>query len=99
MLRLGKTYDIDVGHVKGGNLFFSIPGHEFRLDGYDPPERDQPGYYEAKRELASLIGDKTVSLNAVARDAYDRFICQVTLGAINVNDHMRSWAKKHGYQH
>ena len=65
-----------------------------RLDGVDTPEKRQPGYQEAKKELAELILDKDVLVDTVARDIYRRPVAKVKVGNQSVNKVMQKHQNK-----
>ncbi len=41
-----------------------------RLANVDTPEKRQPGYQNAKKELEKLVADQEVSIDTIARDKY-----------------------------
>lgn len=57
-----------------------------RLAGIDAPEKDQPGWLEAKEYLLQRIAKNAVMVDSVGRDQYDRLIGVVTIGSDNLND-------------
>lgn len=56
-----------------------------RLHSIDTPEWDQPWGGQAKAALASRVQGRTVSLDVVTQDQYDRLVAVVLLGDENVN--------------
>jgi len=65
-----------------------------RLANVDTPEKRQPGYQRAKKELEKLIAGKVVSIDTVARDKYGRSVAKVTIGTRSVNKAMEKNNKK-----
>ena len=61
--------------VDGDTIWASRAGitHKVRIIGIDTPEIGQCGYSEATRNLRSIIGGRTVTLTAGARDDADRY--------------------------
>lgn len=56
-----------------------------RLHSIDAPEHDQPWGPQAKAALASRVDGRTVALDVVTQDRYDRLVAEVLLGSENVN--------------
>lgn len=52
---------------------------KIRLASIDAPERKQPYGAKSKQLLASLIGNKRVTLSCPKKDRYKRLICTITL--------------------
>jgi endonuclease YncB( thermonuclease family) len=65
-----------------------------RLANVDTPEKRQPGYQNAKKELVKLVADQEVSINTIARDKYGRSIAKVKVGTRSVNKAMEKHKKK-----
>ena len=65
-----------------------------RLANVDTPEKRQPGYQKAKKELEKLIAGKVVSIDTVARDKYGRSVAKVKIGTRSVNKAMEKQNKK-----
>ena len=63
--------------------------HPVRLANVDAPEKRQPGYQEAKRELQRVIRNEMVEVGTVARDQYGRAVAEVRVGGQSVNQKMR----------
>lgn len=72
-----KITDGDTVHVLQSNHV----KEKIRLAGIDSPERKQPHGNKAKQYLASLIGNKFVTVEFTKRDRYGRIV-----GKINHND-------------
>ncbi|MDA7983132.1 MAG: thermonuclease family protein [Alphaproteobacteria bacterium] len=68
-----------------------------RLANVDAPERGEPGHAGATFALRRLIGDKVVSVRAVARDSYGRTVAEVKIGERSVNEFMREMVKQMGW--
>jgi len=65
-----------------------------RLANVDTPEKRQPGYQDAKKELEKLVVGQVVSIDTVARDKYGRSIAKVKVGTRSVNKAMEKHKKK-----
>ena len=65
-----------------------------RLANVDTPEKRQPGYQRAKKELEKLIAGQEVSIDTVARDKYGRSVAKVKIGTRSVNKAMEKQNKK-----
>ena len=77
----GDTCDIEL------DLGYSIIlHHRFRLARINTPERGSPGYTEAKQFLSTAVLDKAVTLEVTKLDKYGRFLCELMVEGINVND-------------
>lgn len=63
-----------------------------RLLGIDTPERNEPGFIEAKEYLRELLGDNPVELvfprRKVRRDGFGRLLAEVWADGVNVNEKM-----------
>ena len=69
----------------------SRPVNSVRLANVNAPEKGEPGYGAAKRELKRLIGGKLVTVERVATDKYGRTVAKVHVGEESVNKNMRDW--------
>jgi micrococcal nuclease len=58
---------------------------KIRLADIDAPEKNQPYGDAATRELAALVLDQQVEVNAVATDVYGRTIGRIRMGDMQVN--------------
>lgn len=56
-----------------------------RLDSIDAPEKNQPGGEGATRALERLVANRTVELDVVEQDRYERLVAQVGVDGVNVN--------------
>jgi len=65
-----------------------------RLADVDTPEKRQPGYQDAKKELEKLILNQEISIDPVARDKYSRSVANVKVGNKSVNKAMQKHKKK-----
>ena len=65
-----------------------------RLANVDTPEKRQPGYQDAKKELEKLVLGQEVSIDTVARDKYSRSVAKVKIGTRSVNKAMEKQNKK-----
>jgi endonuclease YncB( thermonuclease family) len=59
-----------------------------RLHAVDAPEHDQPNGRAARRELSRLVYLKTVELEPIEQDTYDRLVARLWLGEMDVNAEM-----------
>lgn len=64
-----------------------------RLANVDTPERGCSGSVIAKKALERQILGKTVSINTVARDTYNRAVANVKVGSKSVNKAMKRFEK------
>ena len=65
-----------------------------RLANVDTPEKGQPGFQSAKKALETLIKDKEVLIETVARDKYSRSVAKVKIKTRSVNKAMEKHKKK-----
>lgn len=67
-----------------------------RLHAMDAPEMNQPGGPEAKQALSALVQGRTVDLQPVEQDRYERLIAVMRLGTLEINREMirqgHAWA-------
>ena len=56
-----------------------------RLHGVDAPERDQPHGKASRRMLSQLVFGKTVEIEPIEQDKYDRLVARLWLGETDVN--------------
>jgi endonuclease YncB( thermonuclease family) len=80
--------------IDGDTFETSVRKHPVRLENVDTPEKGEPGYQKAKRELEKLIKDKEVTVNTVARDTFKRPVAKVKAGSRSVNKAMQKYRKK-----
>lgn len=76
--------------VDGDTLDVKIQGAalRFRLAGVDAPESKQPFGNEARKELASLIGEQPCVLVYEDGDVYGRLVAHLWIGDLYVNAEM-----------
>ena len=65
-----------------------------RLANVDTPEKRQPGFQSAKKELEKLVKNQEVTIDTVARDKYGRSVAKVKIGTRSVNKAMEKHKKK-----
>ena len=69
-----------------------------RILGYNTPERNKPGFTQARDALVRLILHKRVFVTCISRDIYGRALCYVFLDNggkwENVAVHMKPYARK-----
>ena len=84
--------DLRVVRVSDGDTFTGLDAEnrqiKVRLHGIDAPEAKQAFGTVARKALADLIADKTVSVEEVDRDRYGRVVGRVTVGGKLVNAEM-----------
>ena len=88
-----KDMNRTVKNVTDGDTFTVIPEWEWngdsgefvRANGYNAPEKGDPGYQEATRRLQELIGDKKVRLEPITF-TYGRLLCDVFINGMNLKD-------------
>ena len=76
-----KITDGDTVHILQSNHI----KEKIRLAGIDAPERKQPHGNKAKRLLASLIGNKFVTVEYNKRDRYGRIIGKIRHNNTDIN--------------
>ena len=76
-----KITDGDTVHVLQANHI----KEKIRLAGIDAPERKQPHGNKAKQYLASLIGNKLVTVEFSKRDRYGRIVGKIEYKGLDVN--------------
>jgi len=79
--------------IDGDTFLTKSRKNPIRLADVDTPEKGQPGYTKAKKELEKLILGKTVSINTKARDKYNRSVAKVKVGTKSVNTAMKTYEK------
>lgn len=80
--------------IDGDTFRTSVRKHPIRLEGVDTPEKREPGYQRAKKELEKLIQDKKVTVDTVARDKFRRPVAKEKVGTRSVNKAMQKYRKK-----
>ena len=84
--------DLRVVRVSDGDTFTGLDAEnrqiKVRLHGIDAPEAKQAFGTVARKALADLIAEKTVSVEEVDRDRYGRVVGRVTVGGKLVNAEM-----------
>lgn len=76
-----KITDGDTVHVLQANHI----KEKIRLAGIDAPERKQPHGNKSKQYLASMIGNKLVTVEYSKRDRYDRIVGKIEYRGTDVN--------------
>jgi micrococcal nuclease len=84
--------DLRVVRVSDGDTFTGLDSEnrqvKVRLHGVDAPEAKQAFGTVARKALADLIADKTVSVEEVDKDRYGRVVGRVTIAGKLVNAEM-----------
>jgi micrococcal nuclease len=84
--------DLRVVRVSDGDTFTGLDAEnrqiKVRLHGIDAPEAKQAFGTVARKALADLIAEKTVSVEEIDRDRYGRVVGRVTIGGKLVNAEM-----------
>lgn len=77
----GDTVDlvIDVG-------FKMTTYQRVRLLGIDTPERGQVGFAEAKNYVERRLLDKNVIVETYKSDAFGRYLANIIVDGVNIND-------------
>jgi len=78
----GDTFTVSPNWYWNGNT-----GDTVRPNGYDAPEKGEPGYEEAKRKLENLIKGKQVTLGEGIKLTYGRLLCDVFYNGKNLKDY------------
>lgn len=84
--------------VDGDTFHCEVPGYyarilTVRMSGIDAPEADQLFGASSKANLENALAGKLVQINVDRADRYGRFLCEVFLGGMNVNE----WMVRNGY--
>lgn len=79
--------------IDGDTFLTNRRKNPVRLANVDTPEKRQPGYQNAKKELENLILGQEVTVDTVARDKYRRAVAKVKVGARSVNKAMEKHKK------
>jgi endonuclease YncB( thermonuclease family) len=58
--------------------------HKIRLNGIDAPEKGQPSGFRSKENLSKLVFDRSVPAECHKVDRYNREICKVLDGSVDV---------------
>jgi micrococcal nuclease len=80
--------------IDGDTFLTNRRKHPVRLANVDTPEKRQPGYKDAKKELEKLILNQDVSIDTKARDKYQRAVANVKIGTRSINKAMEKHKKK-----
>jgi len=80
--------------IDGDTFLTDKRKNPIRLADVDTPEKRQPGYQKAKKNLEKLILNQEVSIETVARDKYHRSVARVKFGNKSVNKAMQKHNKK-----
>ena len=62
-------------------------GDIVRPTGFDTPEIGEPGYENAKQQLAALILGKQVELGRAVNFDHGRIVCDVLVNGVNLGSH------------
>lgn len=65
--------------VDGDSLYLQGIDTQIRLFGVDAPERNEPGYAEARTALRQLAKGKDLHCDQVDKDRYDRIVARCFL--------------------
>jgi len=79
--------------IDGDTFLTNRRKNPVRLANVDTPEKRQPGYQDAKKELENLILGQEVTVDTVARDKYRRAVAKVKVGTRSVNKAMEKHKK------
>lgn len=59
--------------------------HKIRLYGIDAPEDGQPYGFQAKQLLSKLIAGQSVTADCIEKDRYNRDVCTIYKGSVDIN--------------
>ena len=79
--------------IDGDTFVTNQRKHPVRLANVNAPEKNQPGGTKATNTLKSLILNKEVVIDTVARDKYGRSVANVKIGRKSVNKEVKSKIK------
>jgi endonuclease YncB( thermonuclease family) len=68
-------------------------GDTVRTNGYNTPEKGQPGYEAAKNKLKNLIQRKWIEFRSAYRITYGRLLCDVYYNGKNLKDYFPEYQK------
>ena len=83
-----ETFAAHCIRVVDGDTIAVVRGNEtliVRLLAVDAPEMEQPHGIEAKQFLASLVADKTVTIDEHGKDLYGRILGSVLVGGLDTS--------------
>lgn len=82
--------------IDGDTVVTENKNIHIRLYEIDAPEHNQDGGIEAKEYLSSLVLNKTVEVEKIARDRYGREVCRLYRNGAYINELMvvsgNAWA-------
>ena len=82
-----------VSLVQDGDTFQTNRGLWIRLNHVNMPEEGEHDYNEAKNYLMQLIYGREVVIHPVATDVFGRYVADVWMGGLSVNDAVRTFLK------
>jgi len=74
--------------VIDGDSFWTTKPECIRLANVCAPDKDETGFFEAKKTLESLILNKSIQYEQVGT-SYNRIVAEVVVNDMNVNHYMR----------
>jgi endonuclease YncB( thermonuclease family) len=80
--------------IDGDTFRTSSRKHSVRLANVNAPEKGRKGGAKATQQLKSLIQDKKVEVETIARDKYGRSVARVKVDGKSVNLSMNKRTKK-----
>jgi len=86
-----KIIDGDTFEVKPSWKWNNQAGSIIRANGYDTPEKGQPGYEEAKERLKKIIQDNEIELKNPLRITYGRLLCDVYFNRKNISSYFEEY--------
>jgi len=75
-----------VARVIDGDTIETSTGQKLRLLGINTPERNNPGYSEAKEFLIYLIENKSIQVEITGMDRYQRGLSYLFIDNKNINE-------------
>ncbi len=87
-------YNATVIEITDGDTFIVDRAYNnrniIRLNKVNTPEKGKPGYDEARNYLASLILQRTVTIEPLGIGHFGRIIANVYLNGISINKEMKN---------
>ncbi|UCB56872.1 MAG: thermonuclease family protein [Candidatus Omnitrophota bacterium] len=85
---VNEIVDGDTFKVKNGWKWNEKRGDIIRPTGYNTPEREEPGYEQAKQKLKNLILGKTIDMkSAKVIDEWGRLVADIYYNGKNIADY------------
>lgn len=96
--QLNRIVDGDTIDVTMDMGFKTFCKQRLRLLDYDAPERNEPGFQEAKEALTQVLTEASQLLvHTIKPDSFGRWLAMVWADDTDVTDFMRFWLDQEGY--